>query len=85
MRPLEGVVANTESLVGELFSDEEMLGPPRYTRPAKWDGEAVPGVLLSGNHAKIIAWRDRGPRHGRGYAGILWGSAFVAPSARGEK
>jgi tRNA (guanine37-N1)-methyltransferase len=59
IRRLEGVLGNAESLSGESFSAEGMLGPPVYTRPAEWDGEAVPGVLLSGNHAEIRAWRER--------------------------
>ncbi len=29
---------------------------------AEWDGEAVPGVLLSGDHAKIRAWREEQAR-----------------------
>jgi tRNA (guanine37-N1)-methyltransferase len=59
VRRLDGVLGNAESLVGESFSDEDVVGPPAYTRPASWDGEAVPGVLLSGNHARIRAWRER--------------------------
>ena len=59
VRRLEGVLGNAESLVGESFSGEEVFGPPQYTRPAVWDGEEVPGVLLSGNHAEIRAWRSR--------------------------
>lgn len=58
IRRLEGVLGNRESLIGESFSGGEMLGPPQYTRPSVWDGEAVPGVLLSGNHADIRAWRE---------------------------
>jgi tRNA (guanine37-N1)-methyltransferase len=62
IRRLEGVLGNRESLVGESFSGEGMVGSPVYTRPAEWDGEAVPGVLLSGNHAQIWAWREREAR-----------------------
>lgn len=62
IRRLEGVLGNKESLVGESFSDETAMGPPQYTRPSVWDGEAVPGVLLSGNHAEIRAWRERRAR-----------------------
>ncbi len=62
IRRLEGVLGNRESLIGESFSDAEMLGPPQYTRPSVWDGEAVPGVLLSGNHAEIRAWRENQAR-----------------------
>ncbi|HEX5700101.1 MAG TPA: tRNA (guanosine(37)-N1)-methyltransferase TrmD [Rubrobacter sp.] len=59
IRRLHGVLGNAESLVGESFSAEDVVGPPTYTRPASWDGERVPGVLLSGDHAKIRAWRER--------------------------
>jgi tRNA (guanine37-N1)-methyltransferase len=58
IRLLEGTLGNTESLLGESFSEEGVTGPPQYTRPAVWDGEEVPAVLLSGNHAKIRAWRE---------------------------
>lgn len=62
VRRLDGVLGNAESLVGESFSGEGFVGPPMYTRPALWDGEEVPGVLLSGNHAEIRAWRERQSR-----------------------
>ena len=62
VRRLDGVLGNRESLVGESFSGEGLVGPPMYTRPAAWDGEEVPGVLLSGNHAEIRAWRERESR-----------------------
>ena len=58
IRRLQGVLGNAESLVGESFSEAGIVGPPVYTRPAEWDGEGVPGVLLSGNHAHIRAWRE---------------------------
>ncbi len=59
IRRMSGVLGNAESLVGESFSRDDFVGPPMYTRPADWDGEAVPEVLLSGNHAEIRAWRER--------------------------
>ncbi len=62
IRRLDGVLGNAESLIGESFSGEGVVGPPMYTRPASWDGEEVPGVLLSGNHAEIRAWRERESR-----------------------
>jgi tRNA (guanine37-N1)-methyltransferase len=62
IRLLGGVLGNTESLVGESFSREGVLGTPQYTRPAAWDGEEVPVVLLSGDHAKIRAWREEEAR-----------------------
>ena len=62
IRRLHGVLGNEESLIGESFSTEDVVGPPTYTRPAVWDGEEVPGVLLSGDHAKVRAWRERAAR-----------------------
>ena len=45
------------------FEDEShfsgLLEYPQYTRPAEWNGRAVPDVLLSGNHAEIAKWRRR--------------------------
>jgi tRNA (guanine37-N1)-methyltransferase len=62
IRRLHGVLGNEDSLKGESFSAEDVVGPPTYTRPAVWDGEEVPGVLLSGDHAKVRAWREREAR-----------------------
>jgi tRNA (guanine37-N1)-methyltransferase len=62
IRRLEGVLGNRESLVGESFSEEGVIGPPQYTRPADWDATLVPDVLLSGDHAKIRAWREEQAR-----------------------
>lgn len=62
IRRLEGVLGNRESLVGESFAERGAIGPPQYTRPADWEGTAVPEVLLSGNHARIHAWREEQAR-----------------------
>lgn len=62
IRRLEGVLGNRESLVGESFVERGVIGPPQYTRPANWDGTTVPDVLLSGNHARIYAWRKEQTR-----------------------
>ena len=62
IRRLEGVLGNRDSLVGESFSGEGVIGPPQYTRPADWNGTPVPDVLLSGDHAKIKAWREEQAR-----------------------
>jgi tRNA (guanine37-N1)-methyltransferase len=58
IRRLHGVLGNAESLLGESFAAEGEIGPPQYTRPANWAGTTVPEVLLSGNHARIRAWRE---------------------------
>jgi tRNA (guanine37-N1)-methyltransferase len=55
VRLLEGVV-RAESLAAESFGDGR-LDYPSYTRPATFRGVSVPEVLLSGDHAKIAAWR----------------------------
>ena len=43
------------------FMDEShfagLLEFPQYTRPAEWEGRAVPEILLSGHHANIQKWR----------------------------
>ena len=62
IRLVDGVLGNSESLEGESFSEVDVLGPPQYTRPAEWDGETVPGVLVSGDHARIRAWREEQAR-----------------------
>jgi tRNA (guanine37-N1)-methyltransferase len=55
-RLVPGVVGNPESLVEESHSDG-LLEYPVYTKPAVWDGRAVPEVLLGGNHGKIARHR----------------------------
>ena len=55
-RLLPGVLGNAESLVEESHEDG-LLEYPVYTKPAEWEGRAVPEVLLSGNHRAIAAWR----------------------------
>jgi tRNA (guanine37-N1)-methyltransferase len=57
-RLVPGVVGNQESLGEESFA-AGMLDHPHYTRPREYRGLAVPDVLLSGNHARIQAWRRR--------------------------
>lgn len=82
IRTLSGVLGNSESLEGESFSEEGAIGPPVFTRPAAWDGEDVPGVLLSGNHREIRAWRERESRErARARAGATGYLAFSAQEA----
>jgi len=56
VRLLPGVLGNAESAVEESFANG-LLEHPQYTKPAEWEERAIPEVLLSGNHAKIDAWR----------------------------
>jgi tRNA (guanine37-N1)-methyltransferase len=62
IRRLRGVLGNAESLEGESFVAEGVIGAPQFTRPAEWAGSSVPDVLLSGNHARIDAWRKEEAR-----------------------
>ena len=57
-RFIPGVLGSAESPEEESFSDG-LLEYPQYTRPRDLDGSCVPEVLLSGDHAKIRAWRRR--------------------------
>ena len=57
-RFIPGVLGCAESPEEESFSDG-LLEYPQYTRPRELDGRSVPEVLLSGDHAKIRAWRRR--------------------------
>jgi tRNA (guanine37-N1)-methyltransferase len=59
MRRLPGALGHEDSAVEESFSPALGGAPeyPHYTRPAEWRGHDVPEVLLSGDHARIRAWR----------------------------
>jgi tRNA (guanine37-N1)-methyltransferase len=56
-RLIPGVVGNPESTRSESFRGG-LLEEPMYTRPAEFRGWTVPEVLLSGDHARIEAWRQ---------------------------
>ena len=56
VRLLPGVLGNAASTEEESFSDG-LLEHPHYTRPALWEGQEIPAVLQSGNHAEIAKWR----------------------------
>jgi tRNA (guanine37-N1)-methyltransferase len=57
VRLLPGVMGAQASGVEESF-EAGLLEYPHYTRPREWEGRAIPDVLLSGDHAKIKAWRE---------------------------
>jgi len=56
VRLLPGVMGTAASGAEESFADG-LLEYPHYTRPQLWEGRPIPEVLLSGDHAKIAAWR----------------------------
>jgi tRNA (guanine37-N1)-methyltransferase len=55
-RLIPGTLGSAESAVQESFSDG-LVDWPHYTRPANIAGQAVPAVLMSGDHAAIERWR----------------------------
>lgn len=50
------VLHNEDSAVTESFHDS-LLEYPQYSRPEVWHGRRVPAILLSGDHARVDAWR----------------------------
>jgi tRNA (guanine37-N1)-methyltransferase len=56
-RLLPGFMGNPDSLSEESHGEDGLLEYPVYTKPAAWRGHDVPRVLLSGDHARIAAWR----------------------------
>jgi tRNA (guanine37-N1)-methyltransferase len=59
VRLLPEVMGNPQSHQDDSHSPENdgLLEGPSYTRPAVWRGLEVPSILLSGDHAKVAAWR----------------------------
>jgi tRNA (guanine37-N1)-methyltransferase len=55
-RLIPGTLGSAESAVQESFS-EGLVDWPHYTRPAAIDGQCVPAVLMSGDHAAVQRWR----------------------------
>ncbi len=81
-RMIPGVLHNDESAEDDSFGGG-LLEFPQYSRPEVWNGRAVPPILLSGDHAKVDAWRreqslirtaERRPD--------LLGSAAISPRER---
>ena len=58
VRLLPGAMTDLDSAYGDSFYGGRELSGPSYTRPPEYRGYRVPDVLLSGDHAKIAAWRD---------------------------
>lgn len=57
-RMVPGVLADEECYTGESHWDG-LLEYPQYTRPEVWEGRAVPGELLTGDHALVARWRRK--------------------------
>lgn len=56
VRLIPRVLGNQASTEEESFSDG-LLEHPQFTKPAVWEGRAIPEILLSGHHANIAQWR----------------------------
>jgi tRNA (guanine37-N1)-methyltransferase len=56
VRLLPGVLGGDDSLASESF-ENGLLEYPQFTKPREWEGQAIPDVLLSGDHKKIAEWR----------------------------
>ena len=56
LRFLPGILGNENSTEEESF-ENGLLEYPQYTKPQIWENKSVPGVLLTGDHAKIKDWR----------------------------
>ena len=57
VRLLPGAMSDLESARTDSFYDRG-ISAPSYTRPAEYRGFTVPDVLVGGDHAKQVAWRD---------------------------
>jgi len=59
VRLIPGALNHGDSCLQDSFQDaiSGLLDSPHYTRPESLDGQCVPEVLLSGNHAHIARWR----------------------------
>ncbi|MGO8908426.1 MAG: tRNA (guanosine(37)-N1)-methyltransferase TrmD [Bradyrhizobium sp.] len=56
VRLLPGVMGKPSSGAEESFSDG-LLEYPQYTRPQDFEGRPIPEILISGDHARVAAWR----------------------------
>jgi tRNA (guanine37-N1)-methyltransferase len=56
VRLLPGVMGAADSAADESFA-AGLLEYPHYTRPQMWESRPIPEVLISGDHAKVAAWR----------------------------
>jgi tRNA (guanine37-N1)-methyltransferase len=56
VRLLPGVLGAADSSAEESF-EQGLLEYPHYTRPAVFEGQPIPAVLVSGDHGKVAQWR----------------------------
>jgi tRNA (guanine37-N1)-methyltransferase len=79
VRILPGVMGAEASAAEESFA-QNLLEYPQYTRPQMWEGRAIPDVLVSGDHAKVAAFRRaEAERLTRERRPDLWAKYRAAP------
>ena len=84
VRLLPGVMGAPHSAADESFA-EGLLEYPQYTRPKLWEARPIPEVLISGDHAKVAAWRRaEAERLTRERRPDLW-TAFLQRFRKGSK
>jgi tRNA (guanine37-N1)-methyltransferase len=64
VRLLPGAMSDDDSYRTDSFWEGRAISAPSYTRPEEYRGYRVPDVLLSGHHAEIAKWRERGGERG---------------------
>jgi tRNA (guanine37-N1)-methyltransferase len=82
VRLLPGVMGKEASGAEESFSDG-LLEYPQYTRPAVFEGAAIPEILTSGDHAKVAAWRrQEAERLTQERRPDLWAARIKSPKSK---
>ena len=62
VRLLPGTLGNAESIISESFTDD-LLEAPQFTKPIDWNGMKVPEILRTGDHQKILKWKNKTSEH----------------------
>ena len=57
VRLLPGTLGNAESIISESFTDD-LLEAPQFTKPIDWNGIKVPEILRTGDHQRILEWKN---------------------------
>ncbi len=84
VRLAPGVLGQAASLIEESFEDG-LLEHPQYTRPRTFEGLEIPSVLLSGDHAKVAAWREQQRRETtRERRPDLWSAHLANQQPKGD-
>ena len=57
VRLLPGTLGNAKSIISESFTDD-LLEAPQFTKPIDWNGIKVPEILRTGDHQRILEWKN---------------------------